>query len=187
MASGHLLSTKFHFPPTRWSVISAPRFRTIQYLALVVLIVGLILAACATVETELMANSDLSTFTGYLDNRMPKWLQQYQVPGAAVAVVRNGEVAWTSGYGLADEARSVPVTPDTVFQAASISKTVTAWGVMRLVESGQVDLDAPVEQYLSRWHLPSSQYDAGGVNAGGRGNGDLLGVREAESVDVAGG
>ena len=187
MASGHLLSTKFHFPPMRWSVIFTPRFRTIQYLAIIASIVGFILTACTATVNEPPVNSDLDAFSGYLDNRMPKWLQQYQVPGAAVAVVRNGEVAWTSGYGLADEARSVPVTPDTVFQAASISKTVTAWGVMRLVESGQVDLDAPVEQYLSRWHLPSSQYEAGGVNAGGRGDGDLLGVREAESVDVAGG
>ena len=57
----------------------------------------------------------------------------------------------------------MPVTPDTVFQVGSISKPVTAWGVMRLVQQGKLDLDAPVDRYLTRWHLPPSPFDADGV------------------------
>ena len=98
-----------------------------------------------------------------LDLLIPQLMEQYSVPGAAVSLVRDGEVAWSEGYGLADRGRGVPVTTDTVFQVASISKAVTSWGVMRLVESGQLELDAPVEQYLTRWHLPPSKYDASGV------------------------
>ena len=98
-----------------------------------------------------------------LDHFVPRLLQQYDVPGAAVAVVHNGAVVRTCGYGIADLDNRVPVTQDTVFQVASISKTVSAWGILRLVERGEVNLDAPAERYLTRWHLPSSPYDHGAV------------------------
>lgn len=55
--------------------------------------------------------------------------------------------------------RGKPVDGDTLFQAASLSKWITAWGVMTLVESGRLDLDAPVETYLTRWKLPPSDFD----------------------------
>ena len=109
------------------------------------------------------ADAGLDVLTRQLDQRMPVLLSRYDVPGAAVALVHNGEVVWSQGYGVADEARNIPVRSETVFQAASISKAVTAWGVMRLVERGQLDLDAPADRYLTRWHLPPSQYDPGGV------------------------
>jgi CubicO group peptidase (beta-lactamase class C family) len=51
------------------------------------------------------------------------------------------------------------VGPDTLFQVASLSKWLTAWSVMTLVESGAVDLDAPVQRYLTRWHLPDGEFD----------------------------
>ncbi len=94
-----------------------------------------------------------------LTSLVTKLLQRYDVPGAAVAVVNNGTVAWTLGFGLADVENRVPVSAETVFQVASISKAVTAWGILRLVERGALDLDAPVERYLTRWHLPPSRYD----------------------------
>ncbi len=106
---------------------------------------------------------DWQTFTEELDARVPTWMWRYGVPGAAVGLVRGGEVAWVKGYGWANKAGRVPVTPETAFCVASISKPVTAWGVMRLVEEGQIDLDAPVDGYLTRWHLPLSPFDASGV------------------------
>jgi CubicO group peptidase (beta-lactamase class C family) len=63
-------------------------------------------------------------------------------------------------------ARDAPVTPDTVFQVGSISKSVTAWGVMRLVQQHKLDLDAPVERYLTRWHLPHTAFDVDGGTIG---------------------
>ena len=72
-------------------------------------------------------------------------------------------MTWSKGYGRADTSRGVPVTPDTVFEVGSISKPVTAWGVMRLVQQGKLDLDAPVDRYLTRWHLPPAPFDADGV------------------------
>lgn len=107
----------------------------------------------------------LDDFAARLDQVVPRRLESYGVPGAAVAVAMNGEVAWAKGYGLADRERGEPVKTDTVFQAASISKTLTAWGVMRLVEQGRVELDAPVERYLRRWRLPDAPSNGDGSNA----------------------
>lgn len=95
-----------------------------------------------------------------------RWLSAFDVPGVAVALVRDGRPTWSKGYGQADAARGVAMTPDTVFRVASVSKSVTAWGVMRLVQQGRLALDAPVDRYLTRWHLPPSRHDADGVTIG---------------------
>jgi len=96
---------------------------------------------------------------------VPALLEEHAVPGAAVALVRGGEVAWADGFGMADVAAKRPVTADTIFNIGSISKVVTAWGVMRLVERGELDLDAPVSGHLTRWTFPESPYDSSGVTA----------------------
>jgi CubicO group peptidase (beta-lactamase class C family) len=84
-------------------------------------------------------------------------------PGLAVALVQHGQVVWAAGYGLADPATGQPVTATTCFQAASLSKPVTAWGVLRLVESGRIGLDEPVIGHLGRWRPPPSLVDADGI------------------------
>ena len=89
--------------------------------------------------------------------------EEHAVPGVAIARVRDGELAWTLGCGYADFESEEPVTADTVFNIGSISKTVAAWGLMHLVEKGVLELDRPVETYLTRWKLPPSDLDAGGV------------------------
>lgn len=89
-----------------------------------------------------------------LDARMARWLDSLAVPGAAVAVVVGGQVAWANGYGLADMEAKEPMRASTVFQVASISKSVAAWGVMKLVERGALSLDSSVTGYLHRWKLP---------------------------------
>jgi len=100
-----------------------------------------------------------------LANRLEdsQWLSTFEVPGVAVVQIRGGAVTWSKGYGTTDSTTGVPVTGDTVFRVGSVSKSVTAWGVMRLVEQGHMDLDAPVESYLTRWHLPASGFDSDGV------------------------
>jgi CubicO group peptidase (beta-lactamase class C family) len=84
-------------------------------------------------------------------------------PGLAVALVHQGQVVWAAGYGMADPETGQPVTASTRFQAASLSKPVTAWGVLRLVESGRIGLDEPVLGRLRRWRLPPSPLDADGI------------------------
>jgi len=104
-----------------------------------------------------------AAFVEHLNRTVPRFLEQAGVPGASVALVRDGEVSLVTSYGFADRERNVPATTSTVFNVGSISKTVTAWGVMRLVEQGRIGLDDPVERYLRRWHLPASSFDPDGV------------------------
>ena len=94
-----------------------------------------------------------------LDAVIETAMRRHDVPGASVAVMENGEISWAKGYGLADTEKDIPVNAETVFDAASIAKPVTAWGIMTLVEDGRLDLDAPISQYVTRWHLPPTDYD----------------------------
>ena len=82
------------------------------------------------------------------------------VPGVSVAVLVDGEIAWARGYGLADVESGRPVTPNTLFQAASISKPVAALAALRLVESGRVDLDGDVNTWLTSWQVPENEFTA---------------------------
>lgn len=76
----------------------------------------------------------------------------------AFVLLEDGQV-----FGQHFASKGKPVDRDTLFQAASLSKWVTAWGVMTLVESGSLDLDAPVEKYFKRWRLPPSNHDNSAV------------------------
>jgi CubicO group peptidase (beta-lactamase class C family) len=85
--------------------------------------------------------------------RVAAVLHRWPTAGMAVGVVRDGSLDCFHGYGLADIATSRPVTRDTVFRIASITKTFTAIAVMQLREQGLVDLDAPVNNYLRAFRL----------------------------------
>lgn len=78
-------------------------------------------------------------------------MEHYAVPGVAIAVVEDDEVAWTAATGMADSATQRRLDADTVMQAASISKAVAAVGVLALVEDGTLDLDEDVFTRLSTW------------------------------------
>jgi CubicO group peptidase (beta-lactamase class C family) len=73
---------------------------------------------------------------------------------AIFALIEDGRVV-----GVHAQSKGEPVSVDTLFQVASLSKWVTAWGVLRLVDEGVLDLDAPVSTYLTRWRLPDGPYD----------------------------
>jgi CubicO group peptidase (beta-lactamase class C family) len=85
----------------------------------------------------------------WLDGFMPYALEQTDVAGAVVVVVKDGKVLLKKGYGFSDVAKRTPVDPDkTLFRPGSISKLFTWTAVMQLVEQGKLDLDADVNQYL---------------------------------------
>ena len=73
------------------------------------------------------------------------------IPGMSMAVIENGELAWARAYGLRGRETGGPVTPDTLFQAASVSKPVTAVGAVLLAQQGKLDLDGDVRQWLKAW------------------------------------
>ena len=81
------------------------------------------------------------------------------VPGVSVAVIDQGEIVWAQGFGWRDIAKRLPVDTDTQFQVGSISKPVTALGLLLLKQSGQIDLDKDVNGYFKDWHLDSKWPD----------------------------
>ena len=83
-----------------------------------------------------------------LDAFITRALKQYQVPGAAVAVVQNGKVALLKGYGVRDVTKPGAVDENTIFQLASVTKTLTAAAAATVVDDGKLDWDKPIFSYL---------------------------------------
>jgi len=83
-----------------------------------------------------------------------------KVPSMAVAVARDGKIIWEEGFGLADREKNIPATEHTVYMLASISKQLTASGLMVLVERGLINLDSPINDYLGEAKLKARVGDA---------------------------
>jgi CubicO group peptidase (beta-lactamase class C family) len=92
--------------------------------------------------------------------RLSDRMKFYKVPGVSIAVIDQGEIAWARGYGVRQAGTETPVTTDTLFQAASISKPVAAVVALRLVEQGTLQLDEDVNRYLRSWKLPENEFTA---------------------------
>jgi CubicO group peptidase (beta-lactamase class C family) len=85
-------------------------------------------------------------------------MEHYGIPGVSIAVINNGKIEWTKVYGVMDKESKSPVTAKTLFQAASISKPVTAYGALTLVEQKKVALDEDINSFLKSWKLPDSEF-----------------------------
>jgi CubicO group peptidase (beta-lactamase class C family) len=84
-------------------------------------------------------------------------MREHAVPGVQVAVIEAGEVSWSAGYGELEKGSGRVVDERSLFQAASISKPVTAFAVLRLVADGRLALDEPVNSFLRSWRLPDNE------------------------------
>ncbi len=109
-------------------------------------------------KNEIEDPVDISEFSTYLDNRIPALMDDYNIPGVNIALVKNGKTVWTKAYGYANLEEGTKMTTDTYCRVESISKSVTAWGIMKLVEQGKIDLDAPVTDYIKNWTFPKSKF-----------------------------
>lgn len=85
-------------------------------------------------------------------------MKHHRVPGMSVAFFDRGQILWTRAYGLANVANNRPVTPETLFQAASISKPVSALAALHLVQDGKLRLDEDVNLRLRTWKLPENGF-----------------------------
>jgi CubicO group peptidase (beta-lactamase class C family) len=88
-------------------------------------------------------------------------MERAHVPGVSIAVIRNFDIHWAKGYGVADVQSGSRVDADTMFQAASISKPVAAMAAMRAVQDGKFSLDADINSILKSWKLPDSEFTRG--------------------------
>jgi N-acyl-D-amino-acid deacylase len=112
------------------------------------------LAANTPLPETGLVSADLASF----DELMRSFLQEHEIPGAALAVAKEGRVVYARGFGYADRERQRPVEPHALFRIASVSKPITAMAVLRLVDQGVLTLDQPVLELLPHQaHLPEGR------------------------------
>lgn len=116
--------------------------RQLRPLLLFVVCVFAILSSLADAQQRLPAEKRTQ-----IEAAVSKFMSTTHVPGLSVAVVENAELEWASGFGFADLENHVPATEFTLYRLASISKSLSATGAMKLVEKGNLELDDPVQKY----------------------------------------
>jgi len=85
-------------------------------------------------------------------------MKYYKVPGVSIAVIKNYQIDWAKGYGFADTLLKKSVDNETMFSAGSISKLVMAVAALKLVERGKIDLDKPINEYLTSWKVKENSF-----------------------------
>jgi CubicO group peptidase (beta-lactamase class C family) len=115
-------------------------------------------AAVSDPYRSLRLSEPVDSIAADLAQFVPEYVFARRTPGAAIALIRDGEIAWTRGYGLANAWTKRRVTPETLFEIASNGKVVTAYIALRLVDQGLLSLDQPLNDYLSEPWLPESEH-----------------------------
>ena len=130
--------------------------KAFRAMCLVMLVVALLSHFSLPVTAQAPAAlDDPAELEAFLDGQMEAYMRTDHVAGAVITVVKDGEVFFSKGYGLADVEQALPVSPDTtLFRPGSVSKLFTWTAVMQLVEQGRLDLDADVNTYLSAFQIP---------------------------------
>lgn len=100
-------------------------------------------------ERQSQATNPLGDMVAELEEQIPRWMQETATPGVSVAIIESANVASRRAFGVKDAASKTPVDHDTMFEAASMSKPVFAYVVMKLCETGIMDLDTPLTRYAS--------------------------------------
>ena len=108
-------------------------------------------AASALAQASL-SSAQIST----IEKAITTFMSQHHAPSVSVAIVKDGNLAWTGAYGFSDLENSVPAKTSTMYRLASISKQITATAVMQLADAGKLDLDVPVQKYCSAF--PEKQW-----------------------------
>ncbi|HEX6385431.1 MAG TPA: serine hydrolase domain-containing protein [Anaerolineae bacterium] len=80
---------------------------------------------------------------------LPQWMATAGVPGLSISLIQDGKVAWRHSFGVTNAVTQQPVTAETMFEAASLTKPVFACAILKLCESGLLDLDTPLVDYLA--------------------------------------
>ncbi len=101
-------------------------------------------------STELKNSALVEASIAYLEKVIPKLMEENHVPGVSIALIKGGKLFWRRVFGVKDSQSQEPVDHDTVFEAASVSKTVFAYAVLKLCERGVIGLDTPLTKYAPK-------------------------------------
>lgn len=122
------------------------------------LCLSVLLLASAASEGQVSRETLSDGMVASIERLLTEKMSSERIPGLSIAIAIDGDIAWKAAYGFADLENYVPTTPLTVYRTASIGKPMTATAVMQLVESGDLDLDAPIQRYCpafprKRWPI----------------------------------
>ena len=152
-------------PPGRPAGVSKT-FTLVKTLTVAAIVVLTPLASLLVVEPErfsavppTVAGVALDTVVARLEAVVPEALLREDVPGISIAIVSDGKLLWAKGYGVANKATGAAVTERTVFRGASLSKTVTAYLALKLVEEGVLELDRPLIEYTGEAYIDDSRIE----------------------------
>lgn len=132
------------------------------------LVILILICNCAPNDHSGKYPAEVEEKIKQVENNLAGWVQtgtndkwnlmermiHYGINGVSIAVVHNYKIEWTRGYGFADVSEKRPVTGVTLFQAASISKSLNSLGVLKLVQEKKIDPDADINNYLVSWKFP---------------------------------
>jgi CubicO group peptidase (beta-lactamase class C family) len=119
-----------------------------------------------------------------------KIVKDTKAVGVSVALINNYEVVWAKGFGVTETGTNDSVTIQTLFQAASISKSVTALAIMKKVQEGKISLNENIDDRLTSWHIPKNNYTSSSAvtvkhllsHTGGVHNSYILGYKETDRL-----
>ena len=119
----------------------------------------------------------------YTEDKVPRYeitgrMKHWDVPAVSFIVIDNMEIVYSGAFGVRKKGDTIPINEATLFQAASVSKPVTATGAMTLIEKGLLDLESDINRYTGKWQLSYDHFDgpvtmhhllshSGGLNVGG--------------------
>jgi CubicO group peptidase (beta-lactamase class C family) len=118
----------------------------------IVLVALLIPLRQSPAQTAAPLKTDVSKekLVAELERTIPDLMKKANIPGLTIAVIRDGQLLWTKGFGVKSTKTNEPVTKDTIFEAASLTKPFFAYAAMKMVESGELSLDRPLVEYIPR-------------------------------------
>jgi CubicO group peptidase (beta-lactamase class C family) len=97
-----------------------------------------------------LQKKSLKAIASDLRSGIPTLMREASIPGLQIALIRKGQVVWQQSFGVKNAKTGAPVTDDTLFEAASLTKPVFAYAVMKMVDEGLVDLDKPLHAHFTR-------------------------------------
>src|SRR5215469_10035495 len=118
---------------------------------------GIVLFFCAgSVSAEVQPNvpprTDYASIAAGLKSVIEREIQDKQLPAFSIALVDGNEIVWAQGFGYQDPEKKIPATAQTVYRVGSVSKLFTDIAIMKMVQSGKINLDAPVDKYVPDFH-----------------------------------
>jgi CubicO group peptidase (beta-lactamase class C family) len=96
----------------------------------------------------LLSNASLQVAIDRLEGDIPRLMKAATVPGGSVTLIHSGDIVWSRAFGVRNRGTQEPVTADTLFEAASLSKPLFAYASLKLCERGLLDLDTPLVEYV---------------------------------------